>query len=198
MTRDCTIQWHQPALSTNLKEVVGPSSITLDSSTTGEVASPEAVGVVSIWEKVILLCSPLLVGSVHLVGVARRGGVQQVHFAAICLLEVEHTFVVIKSVSVSAQDGIIVLGKAHTRSTPSLSSLTQGCPQNSANVCLVEHRLFPNLEGGMLAASFLHSFFLQAISAVMLWSVYVQTVPQASKHLCLAMLQTRCDDCCAC
>ena len=83
------MQWHQPALSTNLKEVVGPSSITLDSSTTGEVAGPEAVRVISVGEKVILLCSPLLVGSVHLVGVARRGGVQQVHFAAICLLEVE-------------------------------------------------------------------------------------------------------------
>ena len=45
----------------------------------------------------------------------------------------------------------------------------QGCPRNSANICLVEHRSFSTLEGGMSAASFLHSSFLQAINAVMLW-----------------------------
>ena len=46
--------------------------------------------------------------------------------------------------------------------------------------------------------SFLHSSFLQAISAVMLWPVLDQKVPQASEHLCPAKLQTRCDMCCAC
>ena len=50
----------------------------------------------------------------------------------------------------------------------------------------------------MSAASFLHSSFLQAINAVMLRSVHVQKVPQASEHLCPAKLQTRCDMCCAC
>ena len=50
----------------------------------------------------------------------------------------------------------------------------------------------------MSATSFLHSSFLQAISAVMLWPVHVQKVPQASEHLCPAWLQTRCDICCAC
>ena len=75
----------------------------------------------------------------------------------------------------------------------------QGCPRNSANyfICLVEHRSFSAL-GGMSAASFLHSSFLQAINAVMLWPVHVQKVPQASEHLCPAKLQTRCDICCAC
>ena len=34
----------------------------------------------------------------------------------------------------------------------------QGCPRNSANICLVEHRSFSAMEGGMSAASFLHSF----------------------------------------
>ena len=34
---------------------------------------------------------------------------------------------------------------------------SQGCPRNSANICLVEHRSFSTLEGGMSAASFLHS-----------------------------------------
>ena len=73
-----------------------------------------------------------------------------------------------------------------------------GCPRNSANICLVEHWSFSTLEGGMSAASFLHSSFLQAINAVMLWPVHVQKVPQASEHLCPAELQTRCDICCAC
>ena len=59
----------------------------------------------------------------------------------------------------------------------------QGCPRNSANIHLVEHRSFSTLEGGMSAASFLHSSFLRAISATMLWPVHVQEVPQASEHL---------------
>ena len=50
----------------------------------------------------------------------------------------------------------------------------------------------------MSASFFLHSSFLQAISAVMPWPVLVQKVPQASKHLCPAKLQTRCDVCCGC
>ena len=74
----------------------------------------------------------------------------------------------------------------------------QGCPRNSANICLVEHRSFSTLEGGMSAASFLHSSFLQAVNAVMLWLVRAEKVPQASEHLCPAKLQTRCDICCAC
>ena len=73
----------------------------------------------------------------------------------------------------------------------------QGCPRNSANICLVEHRSFSTLEGGMSAASFLHSSFLQANSAVMLLLVRVEKVPQASVHLCAVKLQTRCDICCA-
>ena len=75
---------------------------------------------------------------------------------------------------------------------------TRGCPRNSTNICLVEHRSFSTLEGGMSAASFLHSSFLQAVNAVMLWLVRVEKVPQASEHLCPSKLQTRCDICCAC
>ena len=51
--------------------------------------------------------------------------------------------------------------------TPLSQQSPQGCPRNSANICLVEHRSFSTLEGGMSTASFLHSSFLQAISAVM-------------------------------
>ena len=74
----------------------------------------------------------------------------------------------------------------------------QGCPRNSVNICLVEHRSFSTFEGGMSAASFLHSSFLQAVNAVMLWLVCAEKVPQASEHLCPAKLQTRCGICCAC
>ena len=74
----------------------------------------------------------------------------------------------------------------------------QGFPRNSANICLVEHRSLSTLEDGMSAASFLHSSFLQAVNAVMLWLVRAEKVPQASEHLCPAKLQTRCDICCAC
>ena len=81
---------------------------------------------------------------------------------------------------------------------PRLLAALQGCPRNSANVCLVEHRLFPTSEAGKLAASFLHSSFLQAINVVMLWPVHVEKVPQASEHLCTAKLQTRCDMCYVC
>ena len=47
----------------------------------------------------------------------------------------------------------------------------------------------------MSAASFLHSSFLQAISAVMLWPVHFQKVPQASEHLCpvIKLCIIRCD-----
>ena len=101
------------------------------------------------------------------------------------------------SVSVSAQNGNIALGKAHTRSAQSLSSLPE-VPFETVPIYLVEHRSSSTLEGGMSAASFLHSSFLQAINAVMLWPVHVEKVPQASEHLCPAKLQTRCDICCAC
>ena len=66
----------------------------------------------------------------------------------------------------------------------------QGCPRNSANICLVEHRSFSTLEVGMSAASFLHSSLLQAINAVMLWPVHVEKVPQASEHLCSDSFKT--------
>ena len=77
-------------------------------------------------------------------------------------------------VSVSAHDGIVALGKAHTRSTQSLSSLPKVAVE-TVPICvwLNTGRSRP-LEGGLSAASFLHSSFLQAISALMLWPVHVR------------------------
>ena len=95
------------------------------------------------------------------------------------------TIVKFKFVSVCAPDGIISLGKANKCIAPSLSSLPKVALKTVPMTCVS-------------AASFLHSSLLQAISAVMFWSVYVQKVPKASKYLCSAKLQTRCDVCCAC
>ena len=50
----------------------------------------------------------------------------------------------------------------------------------------------------MSATSFLHSSFLEAVNAVMLWLVRAENIPQSSEHLCPAKLQTRCDICSAC
>ena len=50
----------------------------------------------------------------------------------------------------------------------------------------------------MSATSFLKPSFLQAINTVMLYPILVQKVPQASEHLFLAKLQTRCDICSTC
>ena len=102
----------------------------------------------------------------------------------------------VHAVSVSAQDGITALEKP-IRAPPRLSAVSQGCPRNNA-ICLVQHRSFSTLEGGMSATSFLHSSFIQAVSVVMLLPVHVEKVPQASEYLCLAKLQIRCDTCCAC
>ena len=100
------------------------------------------------------------------------------------------------SVSVSAQDGIVALGKVHTRSTPPLGSPPKVALETVPIILFA--RSLSTLEGGMSAASFLHSSFLQAINAVMLWPVHVEKVPQALEHLCPVKLQTRCDICCAC
>ena len=51
------------------------------------------------------------------------------------------------------KDGITALGKAHTRSAPSPSSLPKAALETVPMFCLVEHRSFPTLEGGLSAAS---------------------------------------------
>ena len=53
------------------------------------------------------------------------------------------------SVLVSAKDGIVALGKFHTRSAPCLRSL----PRLPSKQCLVEHRSFLTLEDGMSAST---------------------------------------------
>ena len=65
---------------------------------------------------------------------------------------------------------------------------TQGCPRNRANICLVERRSFSTLEGGMSAASFLHSSFLQAIRAVMLKPLNTSSLPSCRPDVISAVL----------
>ena len=76
---------------------------------------------------------------------------------------------------------------------PASQQCPLGCLQNSALVCLAEHRSFPTLEGEMSAASFFHSSFLQAIITVILWPA----LQSSTKHICPARTQTR-YACCAC
>ena len=59
----------------------------------------------------------------------------------------------VTTVSVSARDDIVVLQKAHMHSAPFLNSLSKASLKTvpSANICLVEGRSFPTLEGGMSA-----------------------------------------------
>ena len=90
------------------------------------------------------------------------------------------------------------VGKGTYTLRPVSQQSPQDCPWSSANICLVEHKLYSTLKGRVSTASFLHFSFLQVISAVMPWPVHVQKVPQASEHLCPAKLQTWCDICCAC
>ena len=102
-------------------------------------------------------------------------------------------------ISVSAQDDIVALGKAHTRSTPSLSTLSKVHLETVPIIFawLNAHRSRPwRVECRPLP--FLRSSFLRAISAVMLCPVHVQKAPQASEHLCPAKLQTRCGICFVC
>ena len=99
------------------------------------------------------------------------------------------------SVSVSAQDDIVALGKAHTRSAPSLSSLPKVALETvPIFVWLNTDRSRPwRVECRPLPFSTPLSF-----RRSMLWLVRAEKVPQASEHLCPAKLQTRCDICSAC
>ena len=98
----------------------------------------------------------------------------------------------------------MALGKAHARFTLPLSSLPsvaiETVPMNTdrSRPRGVGGRGVGGCLGGMSAAFFLKSSFLQATSAVMLWPVHGQKDPQASEHLCPAKLQTRSVICCAC
>ena len=105
---------------------------------------------------------------------------------------------VINSVSVSAQDGIVALRKAHMRSSSSFSRLPKVALEKGAMlVWLNTDRSRPRRAQCRPLPISLHSSFLQAISAVMRWLFHVQKVPAASEHLGLANLQARCDTCCA-
>ena len=98
------------------------------------------------------------------------------------------------SISVSAQDGIVAIGKAHARSAPSPSCLAKVVTLETVPVFAWLHtdrsRLL-RLECWPLPFSTPLSFR----RSVMLWPVLVQKVPRASKQLCPDKQQTRCDVC---
>ena len=89
------------------------------------------------------------------------------------------------SVSISVQDVIVALGKAHMRSAPSLGSLSKVALKTVPIFAWLNTDLL-DLGGWNVGASFLHSSFLQAISAVMLWSVMLRKFLGA---VCLKIMQ---------
>ena len=104
----------------------------------------------------------------------------------------------VRSVSVSAQEGIVALGKAHTRSGPSVSSLPKVALETVPIFAWLNTDRSRPWRMECFPLPFSTPLPLQAINPVMLWPVHAQKVPQASGHLCHAKLQTRCDICCAC
>ena len=102
------------------------------------------------------------------------------------------------SVSVSAQAGIIVLRKAHTHSAPSLCSVPKVAIKTVPMFVRLntDHSQPQRVEYWPLPFSI--PFFLQAVSAVMLWPDHVQTGLQASLHFSPAKLQRGGEGACAC
>ena len=109
------------------------------------------------------------------------------------------TLFTLHDIPVSTQNGIIAFGKAHTWFDHISRQCPQGCPQNSANVGLVEHRSFPTSDRGRWTRHPLpFSSFFPVRNAVIFWSVCTQNVPQASQYFCATKLQTGWDVCLAC
>ena len=97
-----------------------------------------------------------------------------------------------ETVSVSAQDGNVALGKAHARSAPPLSSFPKVALETVPMFVWLntDHSRPRRVECRPLPFSTPLSF-----RRSMLWPVRVQKVPQAPEHLSPAKLQTRCDIC---
>jgi len=70
-----------------LEEIVSGSFIALERGTTSEIAGPEGVLIISIWEKVILLMGIWIVGFVYGKRVARRSRIEYIYFTALWLLD---------------------------------------------------------------------------------------------------------------
>ena len=87
-------------------------------------------------------------------------------------------------------------GKTHTRSAR-LSAVSPRLPSKQCQ-CFSWLNTDRSRPRRVKCRSFPFSTPLSSINAVMLWPVHVQKVPQTSKHLCPAKLQTRWDVCCAC
>ena len=98
------------------------------------------------------------------------------------------------SLEVFTPDGIAALGKAHARSA---TGVTSKLSSKQFQCKLDWTRTVPGL-GRPSTASFLHSSFLKAIGAVVLWSFLVQTVPQASQYFRSTKLRSTCDSGSAC
>ena len=92
------------------------------------------------------------------------------------------------TISVLAQDCIVVLGKKTIHTLPYIGKVFPGFPSEQYQYlyCLIQ--IFPTSEIGTLATSCFHSSFLQAMNVVIRWSFLAQRVHQASEGLCLSKL----------
>ena len=82
----------------------------------------------------------------------------------------------------SVQDGIYAMGKADTRSTPSLRSFTNVTFGISPNVGLIDDGPFSSSQGRSLSASSVYASLHQATDGVMSLALYPQVVSQAPKY----------------
>ena len=71
-------------LFTGLKDAVTHTSVSFESWSTGEVASPVGVRIISIGEEIVCLQCPCLVGCMDCINVARGGGVEGVYTSILC------------------------------------------------------------------------------------------------------------------
>ena len=71
-------------LFAGLKDVVTHPSVSFESRSTGEVASPVSIGSIRVGEEVVCLQCPGLVGTMKCINVARGGGVEGVDTTILC------------------------------------------------------------------------------------------------------------------
>ena len=93
---------------------------------------------------------------------------------------------------VYAQNGIVLHGKLHTRSAPSLSNLPEDAVHR-VHMLVWLNTGRPRCPGIAQLLS-----FCQASSALLLWSFPCSKALQASRHSCPATKQTSCTVCSAC
>ena len=100
----------------------------------------------------------------------------------------------------SVQYGIYALGKAHMRSTPSLSfpNVAFETIPMFISPAMALSRPFIKFRGRSSGASSFHACLFQAVDGVMSFDLCPQVKPQAAQHFRFCETQAICDGCFAC